>query len=260
MSNQKPFKLKDAALLINLSVEAYQNEGNINIEQYGLKLHKFIENTKTDTQCFIANDESRIIIVFRGATDLHDYYTDAKVLQVKYPPVKRRFFFFFRVPRVHKGFHNAYQSVKQEILAEIQSLMKTKKHEIFITGHSLGAALAVLCAVDIENVLNQPIMLYNFGCPIIGNKHFVKNFKKRNITSYRVVNDEDIVAKIWLPGYHHVPQLVFIDGKKRIKMKLSKLDKVKETLDDIPSLLTGEAVKDHRSPSYQTIINDLVES
>ena len=71
----------------------------------------------------------------------------------------------------------------------------------------LGAALAVLCAVDIQyNFPHKDVEAYVFGCPRVGNKAFAKSYNKRVFKTLRVTNGNDIVAKVppALLGFRHV--------------------------------------------------------
>jgi nuclear pore complex protein Nup85 len=54
---------------------------------------------------------------------------------------------------VHSGFLTAYDSVKVKVLRLVDQLTadasKDKPWDVFVTGHSLGGALATLCAYDL---------------------------------------------------------------------------------------------------------------
>ena len=188
-----------------------------------------------------------------GANTAKDYLRDVDVFYKNYPPSKR---FFFK-PKVHKGFFEGYLSVKIDIVNAVTS--NSNVDNIIITGHSMGAALAVYCAFDLKRDLNlkdNKIILYTYGSPEVGNGSFVKKFKKAIKNSYRVVNDEDIVAKINLPGFTHVPTLVLIKSTEII-VNPSKLIKVKEAIDDPISVITGEAIQDHLSRNYVKALENL---
>jgi predicted lipase len=78
---------------------------------------------------------------------------------------------------------------------------------IKVTGHSLGAALALLGALDLEYLFPGRIAtVYNFGQPRVGNLNFAMYADSR-LQIYRVVHDSDIVATIPPPffmlGYIH---------------------------------------------------------
>ena len=69
--------------------------------------------------------------------------------------------------------------------------------EIFVTGHSLGGALAVLAAVDIKHNIspNTKVTLYTYGQPRVGNDEFSDFiFSKLDQTYVRVTHYDDAVA------------------------------------------------------------------
>ena len=91
--------------------------------------------------------------------------------------------------------------------------MNNIKRKIWITGHSLGAALATLAADRYRNVKG----LYTYGSPRVGDKDFKKNFR---MNTYRFVNNNDIVTKVPPAGmYRHVGELRHIDGDGVIRDK-----------------------------------------
>ena len=90
--------------------------------------------------------------------------------------------------------------------------------KITVTGHSLGAALAVLCAIDLQyNFENHDIEVYLFGCPRVGNAAFAKSYNKRIFKTLRVSNGNDIVTKIppAILGFRHVGTEIHI-GRLRL--------------------------------------------
>lgn len=86
--------------------------------------------------------------------------------------------------------------------------------EVYVTGHSLGAALATLFAFDIARDLGIQPITYTFGGPRVGNDQFSAAFASSVNTMYRVVHDEDIVPH--LPphalGWWHVDEQVYCDS------------------------------------------------
>ena len=117
--------------------------------------------------------------------------------------------------KVHRGFKEALEEVWPDLLPYVRKLHK-KGCKIWITGHSLGGALATLFASRYESAQG----VYTFGSPRVGNKVFKKNFE---VKIYRIVNNEDIVPQVPLPiRYVHVGELKFIDSDGIIRNKIIK--------------------------------------
>ncbi len=260
--NKQPFSKDLALVFANLVVESYTKVEDYNVSQFNMELVATLNNKKTDIQGFISKEKNKLFIAFRGANTVKDYMRDVDVLYKNYPPSKRIFF----KPKVHKGFFEGYLSVKNDIMNAVTSnsevdTLSERIDTLCITGHSMGAALAVYCALDLFREFkskNFNFILYTFGCPEVGNGSFIKHFDKHIKTSYRVVNDEDIVAKINMPGFSHVPTLVLIDGDK-ILVNPSKLTRLKEAIDDPIAVVTGEAIRDHLSRNYVKALQEVTK-
>ena len=158
---------------------------------------------ETDTQAFLVEkeDSSYAVLAFRGTetTKLTDILTDAKASMTKTIEGK-----------VHTGFRKAYQSVESDIE---KSLAKLGGMPLYITGHSLGAALATYATQCLEKkpaFRDKIAACYTFGSPRVGNTEFDKEFKS---VIYRVVNTTDIVTVIPLlvMGYIHIGDVRFLE-------------------------------------------------
>lgn len=85
--------------------------------------------------------------------------------------------------------------------------------DIYVTGHSLGGALATIAAMDIaeKDKLRTPINLYTFASPRVGDNKFADKFNQfvsedqddkednKKIKAFRFANSEDIVPKVPFP-------------------------------------------------------------
>ncbi|MBU0466105.1 MAG: lipase family protein [Nanoarchaeota archaeon] len=113
--------------------------------------------------------------------------------------------------KTHKGFQVAFQKVEPAILQQIQKL---SDYGLYITGHSLGGALALIAtsAINAENLG----ACYTFGSPKVGNEEFDDKIKA---PIYRVINSYDVVP--FLPFTRIMLPLFWLISKK------IKNDKVK---------------------------------
>lgn len=76
--------------------------------------------------------------------------------------------------KVHAGFAKMFQSVSQQIAQEVSNWPNAT---VIVTGHSLGAALSVLCAHYLETqVPNCKPFCFPFNTPRVGNAAFADEF------------------------------------------------------------------------------------
>lgn len=94
--------------------------------------------------------------------------------------------------KVHQGFYQASKEIIPEVLDNLKTLRsKYPSAKIYITGHSMGAALAVLVADEVKDLYGVT-GVYTFGEPRIGNKKFASYINDR-FDVVRVINDKDPV-------------------------------------------------------------------
>jgi hypothetical protein len=175
----------------------------------GFKLIKTFYSKETDTQAFLAeSNDGYAVLAFRGTeiSKRQDMKIDAQAMKVSVLD-----------GRIHAGFRLAYDSIAKEIE---KSIVKLKDTPLYITGHSLGAALATVATQRLEHHLKIREMIaacYTFGSPRVGDSHYDIEFKS---PIYRVVNTTDIVTVIPLVamGYVHIGDIRYLgrlDGEFR---------------------------------------------
>lgn len=122
--------------------------------------------------------------------------------------------------QIHTGFYDAYMSMKPQVMA----LLKGRKSKyLWITGHSLGGALALVCAYDLNESENIEINgLITFGQPMVARKPLAEYLDGLLLGRYaRFVNDADIVPRV-PPSHAPCGSLVWFtaNGIKRSSRKL----------------------------------------
>ena len=133
---------------------------------------------------------------------------------------------------IHRGFYDAYAPMKLQLSKVLTD--RRPKH-VWVTGHSLGGAMAVVCAQDlIENQNVEVDGLITFGQPMLVRQPLVAHLDQLLLGRYaHYVNSTDIVARI-PPSYSHCGSLVWFtaEGVKRSKPK--RLAFSAESTDDPP--------------------------
>ncbi|KAJ5621074.1 hypothetical protein N7510_005058 [Penicillium lagena] len=96
---------------------------------------------------------------------------------------------------VHTGFWESWETVAATLTSEIDSAMKTYPgYTLVLTGHSFGAALAVLGGTALRNAGYTP-SLYTYGEPRVGNTALATYITNQG-SLWRVTHTDDIVPKL----------------------------------------------------------------
>ncbi|KAK4585889.1 hypothetical protein RGQ29_023184 [Quercus rubra] len=187
----------------------------------------FLDNASTDTQVAIWRDiaRRRLVVAFRGTeqTQWKDLITDLMLVPAGLNP-ERIGGDFKQEVQVHSGFLSAYDSVRTRIISLIKLAIgyiddlaePPFKWHVYVTGHSLGGALATLLALELSSSQLAmhgaiSVTMYNFGSPRVGNKKFAEYYNEKVKDSWRVVNHRDIIPTVpRLMGYCHVAQPVYL--------------------------------------------------
>lgn len=138
---------------------------------------------KKGTQAFIAanTQQKRLVLAFRGTepTSIKDIQSDIDA-RMRVSPVAKS--------KLHKGFSEAYEVIGEDIQLFLQN-DQYHDYQLYITGHSLGGALATIEAKRLTH-RGGIAACYTFGSPKVGNRDWVSDMKT---PLYRIVNAADCV-------------------------------------------------------------------
>lgn len=159
------------------------------------------------TQAYVASLPDAIVVAFRGTqldnffASVFDFLVDLTVFPAKDP----------KGHLVHGGFHAALEEVWTGLEQHLRDEQARRPRPLWVTGHSLGAALATLAAARCsERPALQLQGVYTFGSPRVASRAFGEALA---VPVYRFRNDSDIVPHLPPPGlYEHLGRLQFIDG------------------------------------------------
>ena len=139
-------------------------------------------------------------VVFRGTQTIADWAENASFLVSQFKEVAG-------APAVHLGFHRVYQLVRKSLTSQLASLnFAVGLNRVVVTGHSLGGAVASLCALDLASHGVLPnVECCTFASP---RAFFLssRSFDTAVPRSLRVANPLDIVTEVppIVLGYVHV--------------------------------------------------------
>ena len=198
---------RTALLMAKLSYRAYEKFDNddkswlafsATFRQHGLIECVSLIDKATGTAGFIVAGDDIIVIVFRGTEDELDWRTN----------IRAEWITLQGGTRVHTGFFQAYWPIREALFAEVERLLKYKPRPVYVTGHSLGGALATMATAELANhqddaVRDSIAACYTFGSPRAGDSSFDQYVK---VPLYRITNGVDMVPAVppAILGFRHV--------------------------------------------------------
>lgn len=230
-----------------LSALAYKNL-NPSLQATFTKIgYKTVEFLDIDgAQAYLLANNDLVTIAFRGTepSQPSDLIADAKTWKSKSKVAGK----------VHDGFYDEIEKVWDKI-EEFTS--KHKNKECTITGHSLGGAMATICAARLQDKFEN-ICLYTFGSPRVGNKEFKNSLSfKHN----RWVNNNDAVTRVppAFLGFRHYGDMKYLNHYGNVRNGLSFWqrfkDRIRGRLSAWKKWQLFDGVYDHSIDDYYQKVN-----
>lgn len=155
-------------------------------------------------QAFVASNDNCIVLAFRGTdmNSLKDWFVDGSA--------SRR---AVEGGLIHAGFYSAYMSMAERLQIQLKAHQVQQK-KFWITGHSLGGALAGVFAYSNNVIANRKDYkidrIVTFGQPLFVDSLLAKAMRGKFVKRYlRVVNNSDIVARV-PPWFEHFGALYWL--------------------------------------------------
>ncbi|TVL98713.1 MAG: hypothetical protein CV087_20755 [Candidatus Brocadia sp. WS118] len=218
---QYDFNLVNALGCARAALLAYENSGTVeqNIAKWGFDGHEvFIR--KQHFGIVFGNDKM-VLIAFRGTNERADWWDNLNILPKRSP-----------LGLVHRGFMKATELFWPD-LPERLSVFCNKNQGIWLSGHSLGGALAMLAATKLCVEQKHEIAgIYTFGQPPVGGFSFCNRFEEKFSNRYfRFVNSVDIVSDTSL-FRTHAGEVRYFDTSGKLFLgeppwKVTFLDKIR---------------------------------
>lgn len=146
---------------------------------------------------------------------------------------------------LHRGFRDDSQAVFRDVKPYLSKDMKIR-----VTGHSLGAAIAMIVAGYLEADGYNVTRLVNFGQPKVTSDE-PEDILNDRIT--RVIDNRDVVPMLPPPGappsYHHLgPEVILRPGKDYVFLDAHDSDRL--SIADFWREVSNASVKDHEMDHY----------
>lgn len=213
------FSLETATLLFNMCwlVSDYRGteEKSAEPSDYGrpaFSVSQEIWDKRGEVAALVIESMERIIVAFKpvhvethrsvylvplSSTDLGLSLSGTGMKQeiLKTKPFSKLDRKLFKQAKVHAGYEKMYSEIQENLLTELSKIFAERHRPVFFTGHSTGAALTMLCILDLsfrefitQGQLNS---IYTFGAPKIMNSAMVQLFQKQVPIRWRCVVSGD---------------------------------------------------------------------
>mmetsp|Transcript_13414 Transcript_13414/g.25764 ORF Transcript_13414/g.25764 Transcript_13414/m.25764 type:complete len:427 (+) Transcript_13414:131-1411(+) len=188
-----------------------------------------------------ASQPEYIVISFRGtiANSLVDWISDLTFKQIapwpEYPNML-----------VHEGFYRAYTNSLQAQVLEV--LEKLPHLPVYVTGHSLGASIAAICAWDLKMYQGVHVPeIYTYGQPRTGNFNFAITYAKHMHNLWRVVHHFDIVPHIptTQQNFYHSQREIYYAGNDTTYVECGVSGEDSKCSNQCSKTLACRSISDH---------------
>lgn len=186
------------------------------------------------TQAALLLRDNQYFLVFRGTDEPGDWLSNLTLAKTR-----------TKFGRIHKGFNDSVDAIWKDLMREMQNNFGIK--HFAICGHSKGAAEATIAACRLQAMPGISVDgIYLFGSPRVGGF----SFKYPKVSTFRVVNNNDIVCRIPSPfRFRHVGQLWYLTKAGRLVMKPGYLRAAWDRLRGrMPNIADG--IHDHPMVEY----------
>jgi triacylglycerol lipase len=215
--------------------------------QLGFTSLSVFANGLTDGFAFVAESPELAVLSFRGTQSKANWHTNFQAALVHPEDTDANL-------RVHEGFYDAFEGLAKDGLKEKISaiLQPLDRKPVYITGHSLGGALAQIATAVFSS--DKIAACYTFGSPRVGNSYFDLWVKP---PSYRVINHADLVPQVPLPLiYRHSGDPRYLPARVGIspyRYEPGVLDRISQLGEGVISLIRFGSIlgiKEHAIGQY----------
>jgi hypothetical protein len=184
-----------------LFAESVYHQAIPNILASEVLFYDSILDEETQTIGMAYYTENAIWLCFAGTRNRRNWLSNFKIIKKMYGGMFK----------AHKGFAECAEALQEQCE---EAIAKNKDADIYIVGHSLGGAIAVLMATFLYKhygIRNYTLITFGQPCVTWG-RNIKKYFPKRYV---RVVNGSDAVPRRPGIGYSHAGSLLYLDNDQK---------------------------------------------
>lgn len=208
---------------------------------------------KNSSEAALIKHKDYIVAAFRGTNELADWWDNVNAFSSPGP-----------FGEVHQGFQGALMDVWPAMRAKLREFRHKSPTPLplWLTGHSLGGAMATLAAAQLIRADEPFNGVYTFGQPRCGDRDFARifNIEAKN-RFFRFQNNNDIVTRCpaRIMGYSHVGSFIYISADGELDSDIGLwnqfLDAAKGAMENIGKLGI-DGISDHNMENYLSAIKE----
>lgn len=205
--------------------------------------------SRNSAQAALIEHKNFFCLAFRGTDEISDWLDNINIFSEK-----------VLFGEFHRGFWNSLNDVWLPLYERYRQLHRSNRRPLFLTGHSLGGAMATVAAAKLIHDDLPFTSTYTFGQPRAMSLATARIFNvEAKSKFFRFQNNNDIVTRVpaRLMGYSHVGTYLYISEEKKLHNDpgfwLRFLDSVDGIVSDIGQKGL-DSVEDHGMDHYLAAI------
>src|SRR5262245_26195054 len=175
--------LRRSLALAELAMLAYNDQAEAQRAAAAIGFPEAQLVDRDGSQAYRFRNEHDVVLACRGTqlTEWNDIQADANAIMSVVGTLGN----------VHSGFNREVD----DLWPLLEDLLRDNRHAVWFCGHSLGAAMATICAFRCKtcSIASNPQELHTFGSPRVGCKRYVRHAE---VSHFRWVHNNDVVTRV----------------------------------------------------------------